>query len=604
MRFIPGQRYKLTLHNTADRELPTQEMIDQMLAVPVDNIYVFPGNSTLNSRHLTNLHQHGIHISGQADADNVLKELHPGNCLTFNYIIPANHGGGTLWYHPHFHGKTSFQVIGGAFGMTIIGDTPQTLQAATGVALPTATRSFFTDPLIERNLAVYSMLQLWMGNGNPFGATVPLVRNQWHRIRVSYVRPEGLLGDAIFSPLTVGMACTMYEIAWDGVYASQVPYMATGGALPLKFRVHGAQRTDYALRCTTAGTVQMQYNGGLVALFVVARGQTTSATPFNRGVAWAPKRAPYITDLRDNSPTWTALKGVVNNHTMQVQLTPVQAGISWDDGPFQLLDQTFRTPIATMAYGNTTIHEINFQNTGPHPMHLHQQHYQVVQPGGCGPALKEGEFYDTISSEAPGVWSDCRVRFQFVDFSGPTIIHCHVLDHEDTGIVGWFDVPAGPGAFETTADFSNNNTEGACCVPRLDAVTNAPICRGVPSCIRNVTGVDTCNLPCNIPATVCARRTFCSTAGTCVVLTRRGRDALCEATISDEAITSTSTTVPAYPFVIMGVALSIAVVAVAAAVLAVRRNKQNYQTLFMEEVKTQTGEAQCPNSTPFATPAN
>ena len=40
------------------------------------------------------------------------------------YNIPANHMGGTFWYHPHFYGRTAYGTIGGAFGMIIIDEQP------------------------------------------------------------------------------------------------------------------------------------------------------------------------------------------------------------------------------------------------------------------------------------------------------------------------------------------------------------------------------------------------------------------------------------------------------------------------------------------------
>jgi Multicopper oxidase len=70
-------------------------------------IRVVPGNQyrlTIRNRAAwttTNLHTHGIHISGNGNADNPMRVVAPGNCITYHWDIPANHMGGTHWMHSH-----------------------------------------------------------------------------------------------------------------------------------------------------------------------------------------------------------------------------------------------------------------------------------------------------------------------------------------------------------------------------------------------------------------------------------------------------------------------------------------------------------------------
>ena len=64
---------------------------------------------------------------------------------------------------------------------------------------------------------------------------------------------------------------------------------------------------------------------------------------------------------------------------------------------------------------------------------------QVVTPGGCG-VHEEGEWYDVISAPV----DNCTVRMRLVDYSGRTVMHCHILSHEDMGTMGWVNVTGGP----------------------------------------------------------------------------------------------------------------------------------------------------------------
>ena len=71
IRMKPGQSYELTLRNAASTK--------------------------------TNLHTHGLHISGSGNSDDTRREVDPGNCLIYHWDIPSDHMGGTFWMHSHAH---------------------------------------------------------------------------------------------------------------------------------------------------------------------------------------------------------------------------------------------------------------------------------------------------------------------------------------------------------------------------------------------------------------------------------------------------------------------------------------------------------------------
>lgn len=74
---------------------------------------------------------------------------------------------------------------------------------------------------------------------------------------------------------------------------------------------------------------------------------------------------------------------------------------------------------------------------------------EVAQPGhiyhfqaqNCSGAFENGEYYDTLTSP-------CSVRFDLnaatsTVYDGHTMLHCHILDHEDQGAMGWLDTVGG-----------------------------------------------------------------------------------------------------------------------------------------------------------------
>ena len=105
IRMAPGKKYLLTLKNTA----------------PAGDEYV------------TNIHTHGLHISGDGNGNDVTRTVASGLCMSYSYDIPYDHMGGTYWYHSSKHHNTDAHVKGGAFGMLII-EEQSNLAPTSGIA--------------------------------------------------------------------------------------------------------------------------------------------------------------------------------------------------------------------------------------------------------------------------------------------------------------------------------------------------------------------------------------------------------------------------------------------------------------------------------------
>jgi len=71
---------------------------------------------------VTNLHQHGLGGSPLGIADNVLRPMAPRDTYDIKVPIDPNSPSGVFWYHPHMHGQTAGQVMGGLAGLLQVGD--------------------------------------------------------------------------------------------------------------------------------------------------------------------------------------------------------------------------------------------------------------------------------------------------------------------------------------------------------------------------------------------------------------------------------------------------------------------------------------------------
>jgi FtsP/CotA-like multicopper oxidase with cupredoxin domain len=80
-----------------------------------------------------------------------------------------------------------------------------------------------------------------------------------------------------------------------------------------------------------------------------------------------------------------------------------------------------------------TVEEWTLVNSSPmdHPVHLHVWPMQVVAE--AGQEVSGPQWQDVVNVPAFG---EVTVRVAFDDFAGRSVYHCHILDHEDLGMMG------------------------------------------------------------------------------------------------------------------------------------------------------------------------
>ena len=74
----------------------------------------------LDDANPTNLHYHGTAISPRRPGDDVLMQVDPASGYDYRIHFPASHDPGLFWYHPHPHGKSEKQVQGGMSGLLVV----------------------------------------------------------------------------------------------------------------------------------------------------------------------------------------------------------------------------------------------------------------------------------------------------------------------------------------------------------------------------------------------------------------------------------------------------------------------------------------------------
>jgi FtsP/CotA-like multicopper oxidase with cupredoxin domain len=405
LNMTPGEKYVVTFKNSLPYE-------GEAIA-----------HNEFGDPNVSNLHTHGVHISGESPGDDVTRVINGGQCGDYVYDIPADHMGGTLWYHAHHHGSTFLQVSGGAFGMIVIDDANDGLPASVAGMKERPLAIAYLDPNAAGTggdiLMSGTLSPTWTANGT-VGGDFSMPVNEWEHWRV-------LLADrdSRMRTLSVGPACEVALMARDGVWRTVAPKNLPTNEIELT----GASRADLAVKCGGNSTIEV--NGSVVANVVA-----DAALPSNPDVGpydpnnqvdgtWLANRPSYLRDLRSATP--------IANETISM-------------GARTINGSKFDAKVATFDVSTAGVQEWLVKGATNHPFHLHIYHMQMN--GTCGD-FEDGEYYDTIAANG------CLVRFDSNPetasvYEGRTIMHCHILAHEDQGAMGWVDVTV-PGAMKPPA---------------------------------------------------------------------------------------------------------------------------------------------------------
>ena len=379
----------------------------------------------------TNLHYHGLHVPPTGNADNSFLEIPSGEDFTYEFDLPASHPGGTFWYHPHMHGSVARQVSRGLAGVFIVrGELDQIPEIADAPEAVLVLQDFdltssglpLEPGLMERMAGREGDLVTVNGQVNP---PIRVQRDGWIRLRILNA------SSSRFYRLQLE-GHPMYLIAVDGG-ALPVPeehdeILLTPGerieAMVLGVRPEGSYRL-----------LSLPYNrGGMGMGMMGGMGGTLSrsmvlATVVYEGQAdrtWSlPQQLVRIDPLRAPSMRRSFQLG-----------QGMGIGMMGGGGmTFTINGRTFNPNRIDTRVALDSVEEWEFINPTmmDHPMHVHTNPFQVLgSDGSPAPAWK-----DVVLVRAN---SRIRVRTAFRDFAGKAMYHCHILDHEDRGMMGVLEI--------------------------------------------------------------------------------------------------------------------------------------------------------------------
>jgi FtsP/CotA-like multicopper oxidase with cupredoxin domain len=379
----------------------------------------------------TNLHTHGLHVSPQGNSDNPFTTVEPGRSFRYDYRLPANHPPGTYWYHPHLHGLAADQVFGGLYGTIIVAE-PTPLPITRERVLVISDISLDGDGILQPVTAMARMtgregdLVLVNGQTRPRLTASPGERQRWRIVNACTARYLRLRLDGQQMHL-LGIDSGRYD---EPRRVSEV-VLAAGNRADLLVTTGQRGSSLRALPYDRGAMAGMGMGGNGMG---GGNGPTSSssgreftlATLNVAGIpAASPEPLPPPPAARDLRGSTVAARRQL---TLAMSMSMGAAGMrSTIDG------NTFDPNRVDMTARIGTVEEWTVTNTSPmdHPLHLHTWPMQIVAQGGqpVGPPT----WQDVVNIPAR---STTTIRVSFDAFAGRTVYHCHILDHEDNGMMG------------------------------------------------------------------------------------------------------------------------------------------------------------------------
>lgn len=374
----------------------------------------------------TNVHYHGFHVSPRGNSDNVYLQIEPGQ--RFNYVlkIPKDHPAGNYWYHPHRHGSVAAQVASGAAGMAVIrgalDDVPEIRQAVERILVVQAPIPG-VDGLLKTEDPIWPLdaERNFLINGQ-FRPRIYLREGEVQHWRVLHA------GDAQFLPLRLD-GLELHEIGRDGNPLPAAEQVA-------QFEIAPGNRANLLVKALKPGVYPLRRPAFMQGKAALPEIHLADVVVVAAGDPRIGRQLPFGRDIPKGPLPRNAMLRPVADGEISVRRQLV-LGVSEVKGYFR--DTEFTINGRPFDPGRDDVRarlgaaeEWTFVNKTPfpHPIHIHVNPFEVISANGVPDPRRP--WLDTCAVPAAGT---LVMRTRFTDFTGRYVLHCHILPHEDTGMM-------------------------------------------------------------------------------------------------------------------------------------------------------------------------
>ena len=365
----------------------------------------------------TTVHWHGLHIPASEDGS-PFQAVMPGQRYDFIFRI-APGTAGTYWYHPHPDRRSGYQMAMGLYGAIIVHSARDPIPASVPEKLLVLSDNRF-HPDGSVAFADSGSLEAITDAENGREGNVLFVNG--HVMPSISIRS----GEVQRWRIINASAARIYRLSLEG---ATIIHVADDGGL--------FERPENVREVVLANSDRVE---------ILVRGD---AAPGTRAVLRALPYDRY--DPHTRPADWTRTLDLLSLHysdsapVAPVAIPPSLLHVAWLDTT-DVVER--RTVVLTQGMingkmmdmnridftgrvGTTEIWEIENLVGMDHPFHLHGFRFQLLDRNGVPELVPRWE--DTI--DVPPHES-ARIVVRFDDFGGKWMFHCHIMDHEDMGMMG------------------------------------------------------------------------------------------------------------------------------------------------------------------------
>jgi suppressor of ftsI len=362
----------------------------------------------------TNLHFHGMHVTPTGFGDDIFRAVDPGEAGGYLVRIPPTQPTGTFWYHSHLHGRVASQVFGGLSGLIIVEGLRD--------LLPPELRDVPERTIALKDFRVINGVieRVDISIGAPTTRTVngqlqpqiPIQPGETQLWRIANI------GANITYQVKLD-GHTFHVLAEDGnpvwaVWEQDELLLPPGKRWDVL--IQGGSPAVYVLETVPydTGPDGNQFpQANLATLVSQGASQPAASLPTTLG----PNHDLSATPIAQR-------REIVFSEDTQTDLYYID-GRAFDHNRVD----------TTAQFG--TVEEWTIRNVSQeqHPFHIHQGGFQVMSVNGV--AYNARGQQDTVMLPVGG---EVVIRKPFQDFTGKWVYHCHILNHEDAGMMAVIEV--------------------------------------------------------------------------------------------------------------------------------------------------------------------
>lgn len=388
----------------------------------------------------TNIHFHGLNVPPVCHQDEVILTDIENTDPAFQYSIqiPPNDSPGMYWYHPHLHGFSTLQVNGGAAGALIIQGMEKVKPQVAG--LPERVfviRQQFLNP------------NSWLPGPNQLTINYEPAISPFERPPTITMQPGAKefwrvanASTQAFLALQFHIGSTpqkMEIIALDGIPVTEDAEVTTINLPP-------AGRAEFIVQGPPAGQTATFYQSGvntgpignanplqeLLAISTSADANEPPAMPGSSAPSTVPPRFAGLAALTPSAQRKLYFAEATNGSNGPTEFFIVV------DGHIPKVFSPSDPPAVTTEVGAVEDWTVENRTGEMHAFHIHQIHFLFLASGGVtfpNPELRDTVTVPPWSGSGPYPSVKMRMDFRDPEIAGEFVFHCHVLDHEDGGMM-------------------------------------------------------------------------------------------------------------------------------------------------------------------------